>query len=285
LVRTYIFNDKTVVEGAINFSVYNIHPNGSFAVNRVDVSQPPYNIPKDTGTFANEPNWMYVINGKIDSTFNYRLVIENVRSNQLITGETPMVKDIRFFYPNPLLPPLDLTAQNLPPIRFNTAEDGKIYDMSMIFYYQEFPIGNPGAAVDKQIEWPVINGFIGFSTTGEQNAEIPFDGRAFLTFLSTRLPVDPTLERRATGLVDFLMYIGAEEFWNFNRVAIAQSGLTGNEALPNYTNLSDGYGIFSSRYTSFLRGIQLNFKTIDSIACSPTTEPLNFQTSGGVTCN
>lgn len=258
---------------------------GSIPVTRTDISQPPYNIPKDTGIFASQPNIMYVITSKLDSSRDYRLVIENNRSNKLITGQTPMVKNIRFFYPNPALPPVDLSAQNLPPIRFRTAEDGKIYDCRMTFYYDEFPVGNPGAAVRKSIQWPVFTSFIGFATDGEQSAEVQFDGTAFFSFMAARLDADPLIERRAVNTVDFVMYAGAEEFYNFNRVAVAQSGLTGNEALPNYTNLSEGIGIISSRYTQHLEGIQLNFKTIDTLACSPQTVDLNFENSSGSQCN
>lgn len=260
------------------------NPQGSIPVSRVDISQPPYNIPKDTGTFANESNIMYVITQRLDSTRNYRLVIDNFKAGQTIDGATPMVRAVRFFYPNPLLPPIDLAAQNLPPVRFLTAENGKIYDMSMIFTYEEYPLGNPSMAVIKTIEWPMFNSFIGFNTEGEQNAEVNFDGKAFFNFMASRLEEDPNLERRAIRIVQFKMDIGAEEFWNYNRVAVAQSGLTGNEALPNYTNLSDGIGLFSSRYRQFLNGVELNFKTIDTLACSPTTEGLNFLNSSGVLC-
>ncbi|MBC8172895.1 MAG: hypothetical protein H7X71_03220, partial [Chitinophagales bacterium] len=57
---------------------------------------------------------------------------------------------------------------------------------------------------------------------------------------------------------------------------IASAGLSQFYATNNYTNIKNGYGIFSSRYGVEINNVLLTTNSLDTLACGSLTGHLKF---------
>ena len=251
----------------------------------IKVNGEDHNLPKDLGTFANSPNVLYRVPAMLDETKRYVLTMINTGTGLIATSQTVMVNSFSVFVPNPNLD-INLGDTAIKTLRWASAVDGKVYDADMVFTYREWPTNEPNNITVHRLSWPVFSGKISDNTNGGSILTAPLDPRLFYGFLATQIPMDASVTREAVDFVDFHFYGGAEEFWNFVRVREAQSGIAANEALPFYTNIDNGLGIFSSRYTQTVELVPLHPQSIDSLACGQYTRDLNFLNSvGSAFCN
>jgi hypothetical protein len=70
---------------------------------------------------------------------------------------------------------------------------------------------------------------------------------------------------------------GGKEIKEFNITASANSGLTGAEIYPTYTNMSEGFGVLTAKNQFQLNNIQITPSTIDSLNAHPLTQGLKFR--------
>ena len=76
--------------------------------------------------------------------------------------------------------------------------------------------------------------------------------------------------------MDMIVVSGGTEILDFVNVSSANLGITSTQDVPSYTNIPEGRGIFSSRYTTELNTITLSNQTIDSLVNGSLTSQLNF---------
>jgi hypothetical protein len=70
---------------------------------------------------------------------------------------------------------------------------------------------------------------------------------------------------------------GGKEIKEFNITAAANSGLTGAEVFPTYTNFTEGLGVLTAKNEFVMNNIQITTGTIDSLRLNPLTEGLKFR--------
>jgi hypothetical protein len=88
-------------------------------------------------------------------------------------------------------------------------------------------------------------------------------GDAFFQFLGSKIPFDPSVTRPANATkIDFIARIGTLEFSTYYIV-----NQPGNSVFnqPEYSNIENGKGIFSSRLDSTRTNFQLNSPSLDSL--------------------
>ena len=77
--------------------------------------------------------------------------------------------------------------------------------------------------------------------------------------------------------IDMQVVAGGEELEKYINVALANSGITGSQELPSFSNLSEGQGIFSTRSVLDFKNFSLSLETRDSLKNGSITGHLNFQ--------
>ena len=85
---------------------------------------------------------------------------------------------------------------------------------------------------------------------------------------------DPNVKLREIGTCDLIIYGAAEELSIY--MDISKPSNTINQEKPDYSNLTNAVGIFSSRNTTLKQGIKLNQYTIKMFGFSEHTSSLNF---------
>lgn len=103
--------------------------------------------------------------------------------------------------------------------------------------------------------------------------ELTYNGEEFYKNLAIKILPAVGVERKAIGL-DYIFVIGAEEFYTY--YLVNQPSLTINQSIPQYSNIVNGLGIFSSRNISTLRNKELDSSSLDSLRNGQYTFNLSF---------
>jgi hypothetical protein len=90
---------------------------------------------KDTGIFANAPNYLYKTKEVMDQNSSYKLVITISDNGKIVTSSTEIINDFLVTIPSPL------QKVNFKPgaqyhVQWTSAKDGKIYGLVIRFHYK-----------------------------------------------------------------------------------------------------------------------------------------------------
>ncbi|MCY7408652.1 MAG: hypothetical protein LH473_00120 [Chitinophagales bacterium] len=259
--------------------------NGTLLVKTIELNKVDGNdegLVKDTGIFAQSPNYLYKTKEVLNQSHTYKLLVTKPDNGKQITASTAIIDDFSI-----LRPTNTLKINMLPGLKYNvdwfSAKDGKIYDLIIRFHYSEYKFSDSNFKEDKYLDWTIFTNLASNSTIGnvEMFFDIPCDN--LYTFLSANI-ADDADRFRVTKKMDFMFSVGGEVLDTYNQVTIAQQGLTSGQVLPTYTNIENGLGLFSSRYHKNVLSIPLDQRTIDSIACYSVTHQLNFLRNDSTLC-
>lgn len=247
----------------------------AFTMTRVDGNDSNVGLTREVGIFAQAPNWLYRVSGsQIDLQEGEEIEISIDRGNglplvtALTTIQGPMKKVAPFGNNFDFVP-------NFPTsISWAASEEAKIFDIKLVINYAEFPRDAPDQVEQKSLEWIWAKGitFDVFSNS----YKIEREGIEFYSVLASSLADDPNIDRIFIDM-DLIVESGGTELERYINVALANTGITGSQELPSYSNMSEGMGIFSTQSTLTVKGMLLSTGTRDTLANGPITKHLNFQ--------
>ncbi len=233
-------------------------------------------LPKTEGIFVDSPNYVYRFSENLNQTQTYTLTFLNQRTGHTVKAQTPIVRDFDILFPQPGFQ-LNMNALNTIDFNWRSAPGGKIYQLIFRFHYLEWNVNSPSQVDTLSVDWLLSNNLTSNTTNGGESMVFRFDPKQFYNFLPTRLTANSELRRKtADDPVEVVFYVGAEELFNYINVSNAQTGITSLQVKPEYTNVENGLGIFSSRYLKSRSGVKFNPRTLDSLSCGSLTKNLNF---------
>jgi len=238
---------------------------------------------KDTGIFADAPNILYKTTEPLNQNDSYTLVVTEPDNGKQITSTTQVVDNFQVLTPTPSIK-INFLPGLTYKVNWSSAQDGKIYDLIIRFHYTEINVSDPSQQEKKYVDWLVFSNYRTASTEGGIPVT-PFtiQNDNFYAFLNFAIHDDINVHR-VMDSCDFMFSVGGEELDTYNQVSIAQQGLTSGQVLPTYSNIDNGLGLFSSRFHKTVANIQIDPRTIDSIACNSLTHHLNFLNEDGDLC-
>jgi hypothetical protein len=227
--------------------------------------------PREAGAFAQSPNYLYKIRTEdIDLVAgrDYKITVRTNQDEVVASAETTLGGLPK------LLNPEDgdvFDFSFITDVNIKWREDPylKLYDVNFYLNIKERDISSPeNEFIDKQLTWNIAKNVEDFKFT--------FEGVNFFNFLRANLDADPAIVRK---FVDFEAELtgAGEELTEYINVITANNGITSSGEIPTYTNIENGYGLFSSRNKVRVTEIQLAPKTIDSLYNSTFTKELNFE--------
>jgi len=231
---------------------------------------------KESGVFYNPKQVLYKFTGQLD-TLNkdkeYRLFIKNKSNGKIISSKTKLVH--KFGISKPMSgTQVNLTATNAIKVQWEPAVNGKLYQVIIRFTYREKNIITNDSIV-KTLDWN-LGSYTSENIDGTgPTLETSYYGQNFFQFLHDNISVDPNIIRVATGYpLQFIFSVAADEFNTYMEVNQPSSSIV--QEKPEYTNISNGIGIFSSRY-QMNRKLYINAVSMDSLYNGSKTKDLNFQ--------
>lgn len=259
----------------------------TYALTRVDGDT--LGIAKQPGIFATSPNILYRFVADLDYTHTYKLVAENELTGKIITAETQLVDSFAITRPDDegVFPQaFSISPQNVYQLRWKTAQDARIYDITLRFHYREgiyFPEGDSiHYTFSGTKDWVMKRNYETESTAGNITTTFDVAGETFYNFIKTSFePVADFTFIRIADSVQFIIDGGGIELFNYFEYNNATLGITEGQITDAYTNVDGGLGILSSRFHKEGLIYPLSTQTRDSVACSSVTNGLNFAPDGG----
>jgi hypothetical protein len=219
--------------------------NRTFDLERILISD------KEPGVFYAPEHYVYKFspNQPLHEDASYNLEVTFKNSDKKITSFTPLVKDFSISNPNAsILSPVTFAISSNPSdytINWNSAENGRRYGIEMILNYKE--VKKPSFdTTDFQVRWKFIN-IRSKSTKGGEEMNYKIPGEDFYNRIASAMTViNDTLTDRLIYTIDFNFEVAGEDLTIYMDVSEPATGL--NQEKPQYTNIENGIGIFSTRY-------------------------------------
>jgi len=225
---------------------------------------------REPGVFAQEPNYLFKIR-TTDIDFIggdlYRLELDRGNENAIVTAETILVDEFALFRP---LSGTSLRFEDGLNFTFSwrAIESAAFYDLSLEFNYSEQDPNQPGNPfVNKRVIWKVAENI--------RTNEFKIQGEEFYQAIASGIEGGLNVPRRI-GSISVVIEAGGTSLFDFIQVGSANQGITGSLDLPEFSNLSEGLGVFSSRNEIREDGFSLFDSTRDSLELGRFTRDLNF---------
>ncbi|MEO6883148.1 MAG: hypothetical protein ABI199_03885 [Bacteroidia bacterium] len=232
---------------------------------------PTNSIQKNTGTFAAPAQTLYQMPVKLDSSNQYNLTIINNKTGHTVTSQTNLVNGFTLLSPSSGTTTIALT-NNVYPYRTKwlTAANGRVYQLSIRFYYSEKNISS-GVTTQKYVDWSFASQ-TSQDLIGGEPMETDFFANSFFQYLGNVIPVNSNVQRTAGAFV-FNFTVGSDDFNTYLEVTAPSLGI--NQAKPTFSDLTNGLGLFTSRYTTSI-SVELTTATLDTLSLGQYTKNLGF---------
>jgi hypothetical protein len=263
----YDINDVTV-------KLERLSDGATAVLERVDGRNEGY--PREEGDFVNEPNYLYKLKPSqlpLNEGSSFRVIIER-EGEEPATASSVLISEIEVAS----LPTSGFFnfGDYSKDTRFGfrpSNEEGRIFDIRMIFKYRETDAANPGNFISKEAEWIVANNITRDNSVSAQSVTV--DNEAFYQFLASELEPISTGNRKFDGIYIQVTAAGVE-IEEYLQIANANIGITSAQSIPVYSNVENGVGIVSSRYQVLSNQFTLSSQSRDSLYNSQLTKNLRF---------
>lgn len=248
-----------------------------YPLNRVDGNIE--GIVRDTGIFATSPNWLYKIkpaelDGGLQEGSTYELIIRRTNGGPDITAETNIPG--AFQLSSPLLtqipPRIDFQGSLGTTIKWRHDANAVFFNVTLVIRYREEALNGSLLGRDT-LYWQVA---LNELQDKEDATSIEIIGTEFYSFLNRNI-APATDRRRYFDRLDIIVEGGGREIRDYQLTAQANAGLTGAEIIRTYSNMSEGYGIFTAKNRSVFTGLRIWQPTVDSMNLNSLTSGLNFK--------
>lgn len=249
---------------SLDVIIYKLESNDTTDIVQLDtmlIIKDSLDVNGNPGLFSIENNIIY--SAVFPSAFftsgnNYAISIRNLDSGNKVWATTEVISDFSFVNTNLLINyPFGFYNPNLPDtsrvlsktIEWNKSVNGTIYQLDLIFNYLE-------NGILKSLVWSQPLEY----SEGGPIMQSKLEGEKFFNFLSQNLIPDVNVIRQFTHL-DLVMTVGTENLETYIKVNEPITGIS--QQRPSFTNINNGIGIFSSRFTHIVNNLDLSDDTKD----------------------
>jgi len=232
--------------------------------------------PRINGVFAEDPNRLYATSSELIPNNEYRLNIRIPSTGAEISARTHLVNDFRIIKPEYYRKSLPFSSYgNNTIVEWVTARYTRAFHLQIRFHYLEI---NGEDTVRNTAYWNIAN-FVADNDGGGIKMETNISHRAFYKWLGSKLsPVsEPVFRLAARKSLDFWFTVGGDELYTYIQIYRPDDNIPKEHLV--FTNISNGIGIFSSRFEKGITGKALSEHSIDSIAHGIYTRHLGFDDS------
>ena len=249
--------DAKIIEYRASSSGTNYQKTREFALDTITVHN------KELGLFYAPDQLVYYTTQKINpntSQYKFRYELQVNKDDTIISAMTGIVGGGSFSIPQAAF---NFTSSS-GSVQWTPCPNAAIYEVFFKFYFTE--VGPNHDSVQRCMTWP-LGAHPEFQLTLENGIySIPFKPTVFFYNLSVMLG-DDTLNNNIERLIfepslEVSIAAGGDELYNFISVNAPSNSIVQN--LPEYTNVSGGYGVLSSR-TMYKKRMRLSGNTIPEL--------------------
>lgn len=203
-------------------------------------------MPHDPGVFAGPTHKLYYFNTAglfaLDSSVTYRIDI-TAKGNS-VSAQTPVVgwiKPTGAIYSQPLRLVANGGSYTTQSIRWTSSVNGRRYEVSYRFNWDEV---TPTDTVHKSFVQH-LGTFVSNGTSGGESMSADMDGESFYRTVGLKVGNNPAVTQRIFRGVDIIWAVAGNDLHTYLQLNSPISGIV--EDRPTFTNVTDGYGLFTTR--------------------------------------
>ncbi len=270
--------------------------NKTYTLQQVDGNKEGYK--RQSGIFADAPNYLYKIKAseiKLETNEIYKLLVKRKDGTILTEAQTVIVPDMvleeRITAPGK--PPLinagsiKVAWVGLDPLaadpKYSDKQvigNAKMFDVSMIVEITEAP--KDGSTPQRiELVWDITRSFVPNPNNGELTLaanSVTYrsqEPNAFYRFIDRSLTNSKPALRRVEG-IKYKIASGGNDLYQYINVGNINTGITGTEVLPTYSNIKNGYGVLSSKNYFISDSYALGKSSLDSLINGSITKKYGF---------
>ena len=228
------------------------------------------------GTFNYPVHKVYYFDATIDQDDDYKVVV--VARGETVTATTPVVNDFSISPPdaNPGVVMNFIVAGNYTnyDLNWNSGVDGKRWEVSYRVRYSEV---HGGDTTQKE-----FTRSLGTRTAISADASPPEDLNATIGAVDfyqgmaniVNANAEAGVTQRIFHGIDFLFAVASDDFHTYLQLSDPISGIV--EERPDFTNVTNGYGLFGSRYFKQVIGKRLGVASTDELVDGQYTGDMHW---------
>lgn len=237
-------------------------------------------IEKDSGTFYYDENYLYKTEQALEPGYQYELKII-IPGREDLTSQTQVISGLSVLAPAPGNQPkisfanyADFTSYTG---KLSLNQDALLYGLTIRLNYKEV---YEDSIVSRHLDWTQSNKKKEYVEGSMYNfIEWSIDGEEFFWYVGSHITDNDAVIFREYTSVDFIYSAAGEELVSYIETNGASQGII--QEKPFYTNITNGIGLFSSRFKKSISGKALNDDSIGQLACSEYTKHLRFKDIDG----
>lgn len=228
---------------------------------------------KESGLFYSPEQIVYKSpdNTVLSNTSTYKLYIKNLKTGKLIDAETNLIGSMFSVKPRENSPSLGLTAPLTSDLEWSNGENALIYDVSFRFFYTEINAANDTSS--HYVDW-VQARVRGTDTKGGVHLKSGYFGPNFYSYLKSSIELPAAGMVRYSDSVHLVLYAGNEDLAIYMDVNAPSTSIV--QERPQYTNVTNGLGIFAARHRYVKTYSSLAKFSLDTLYKGQHTRHLGF---------
>ena len=188
---------------------------------------------------------VYANSDKLNENSIYKLFIKNPKTGKETTSQTPLVGHLDVVSPAQIpsaRASFDTIEDNL--VSWEDTKNGAQYQLVIRFHYTEIVLAD-SSQTEHTLDWVIFTDVLPYDTTGVNTNDNNFPGKGFYQNVSHHIPVNPLVYRLA-GRIDYIFTVAAGDLRTYMEVNKPSTTIV--QEKPFFTNITNGIGLFSSRY-------------------------------------
>lgn len=229
-------------------------------------------LQREEGLFNTDPNVLYKLSDfGLAGGETLELIIDRGQGFDPVTASTKVINNIELKSPNPETSTVDIRPDRTYSVTYDPPNDAKIFDVFITFHYYEF---QNGVRTAKEVVWNFAKNQV--KDDNENFFKSESEGFGFFQTLNAEIqPVQGLTRKFRKYSIDIVG--GGVALKDFIRLTQANTGITSSQEVPNYTNLSEGLGIFSSKFTLHIDSMDIKTESYEQIINNELTRDLAFE--------
>jgi hypothetical protein len=231
-----------------------------------------FSTAKDSGLFASPGQYLFATPSgfKLNASATYKLTIDNAKSKVHCEAQTVLVNDVNTERPNTNSVIGFSNSGQYYSVLFNPGANATSYDLNIRIPIAEYRKADSQLVRRDTLNWSI---FKNYTEVNGSRINYGIYGKDFYLFMQAFLKVDNSIFRTMDSL-DFDFVGAGSDLTNYISVNSPSLGIV--QKKPDYTNVSNGIGILSSRLHTHLHA-PLSDASFEILQTSDVTAALNFK--------
>ena len=256
------------------------------------ILQPDNSVLKNPGIFysGDQTNALYSFTSTgvdaLNANNKYSLTVTNSVTGNTATATTSLVSNFEITNPSSTTntSSFQFTPKNESSrffIEWNSTKSARMYQLIIRLNYEDYvTVNGIKDTILRNLDWVRPS----FTTTGGDGEQMStdFSHVEWLQFIGSNMSIYPELDYRKVVNMNLIIVAGGEELCTYIEVNKPSTSIVQDK--PIYTNIQNGYGVFSGRYYKppflLVTGAG-NVKDYDSLTCGRFTHKLKFLNADG----